>query len=176
MIIIIEGPDCAGKTSLSKHIQEQFKIKSFKESLSYSDRLKPEYDGFEHYKKLSTDFINANDHCVIDRFHIGEAVNPIIRKDGRRPLDVSCLQEIEDILVKKAILINCAPSKEFIEKTFKERGEDVAKKEDIQYLLYLYKLFFNISSLRTKYEFNLENDSQYKNIDSFLAPMFMIMR
>lgn len=176
MIIILEGPDCAGKSSLAQHICEKFKFESFKETLSYADRLKPEYNGYNHYLQLSEYIVGSGKNYVVDRFHIGEVVNPIVRKDGRKPLTVTEIINIENALTKKTLIINCAPSEEFIKKAFRERGEEVAKEEDIKYLLYLYQLFFYISNLPTKYEFNLEKDSDYKIIDAFLASMIAVLK
>jgi hypothetical protein len=169
MIILVEGPDCAGKSTLVKHLSAKFHFNEYKESLSYKDRLLPSYNGYDHYMSLTKTLLEDKKNYIIDRFHIGEVVNPIIRKDGRNPLSVSQMIDIEKKLGRETMIINCAPSEEFIKKAFKERGEEVAKEEDIKYLLHLYQLFFYVSSIPTKYEYSLEKDPNYTVIDAFIA-------
>ena len=142
MIILLEGPDCAGKTTLARHIEKKFGFSYFKESLSYQERLSFGYDSFVHYEdtiKQIRDYIkNQKKYVVCDRFHLGEIVNPIIRKDGRRPLTHFEIKQLEkDFLRDSCLLISCLPPISFMKEKYATRGEDVASVYDIQYLLYM---------------------------------------
>lgn len=167
--ILIESHDGAGKTSLAEYISKTFNLDIYKESLSYQDRLKPEYNGYTHYKKLVK---TLPKNIVIDRLHIGEAVNPIIRKDGRKPLTLEQIHDIETSIKERTLLITCLTDERVVENTFKTRGEDVAKAEDIKYLAYLYHHFHQLSSIKNKIVFNYLEDMSYqkikKQIEDFL--------
>lgn len=167
--ILIESHDGAGKTSLAEYISKTFDLDIYKESLSYQDRLKSDYDGYTHYKKLVK---TLPKNAVIDRLHIGEAVNPIIRKDGRKPLTLSQIHDIEREIKERTLLITCLTDEKTVENTFKTRGEDVAKVEDIKYLAYLYRHFHDLSSIENKIVFNYLEDMDYvkikKQIGDFL--------
>lgn len=166
-LIICEGVDASGKSTLVEHLKKR-DYEYFKESLAYKDRLSPGYDGYLHYFQTVSNLSQTRNKFVCDRLYIGEAVNPIIRKDGRKPLTTKEIHEIEKPIIDSALLITTKPSTLFVETAFKVRGEDVAKIEDIPYLLYLYEHFHDLSSLKHKYIFNVEKDMNYKKIDEYL--------
>lgn len=168
--IIIEGCDGNGKSSLVEWISKTYDYKLYKEQMMYKDRLAVSYNGYFYYKDLVKNLPNSS---VIDRFHIGEAVNPIVRKDGRNPLTLSQIHEIEKEIKNQTLLITCITDIEVVKKTFETRGEDVAKIEDIKYLNYLYGHFHQLSSIRDKVIFDYMQDKNYDNIkktiDQFIA-------
>lgn len=169
MVIIIEGCDATGKTSLAKHIEQKFSFLYYKEPLSYQERLSPSYNSFNHYFELADYLIKRHENFICDRLHLGDAVNPIVRKDGRTPLSLEQIKEIEfPFNENNCILILSSTSLNFIINGFKSRGEDVAQEKDIKYLQYLYNLFFNLSTIKNKYIFNVENDSDYSKIDKYI--------
>lgn len=168
MLLIIEGMDGSAKSTLCKAISKSFGFEYYKESLSYQERLKPLYNGGEYYKNLSNELLSLNKDLVIDRFHLGEIVNPIIRKDGRTPLSMEDFRNVEDLLSPHSTLILCDTSVNFIENVFSHRGEEVADKTDIQYLKYMYSAFFKASRIRSKRIFDVEKDTNYENIFKYL--------
>ena len=174
--ILIESHDGAGKSSLADFISKTFNLDIYKESLSYRDRLKADYDGYIHYKNLIK---TLPKNVVIDRLHIGEAVNPIIRKDGRKPLTIDQIHDIEDPIKNQTLMITCLVDEHTVANTFRTRGEDVAKIEDIQYLAYLYRHFHNLSSIKNKIIFNYLEDMNYikikKQIEDFLKEPLQTM-
>lgn len=168
MLLIAEGMDGTAKSTLCKSISKTFGFEYYKESLSYQERLKPLYNGGEHYLKLTNELLSENKNFVIDRFHLGEIVNPIIRKDGRNPLSMDVVRKIEETLSPHSVLILCDTSVNFIQNVFSHRGEDVANVSDIQYLKYLYYSFFKSSKIRSKRIFDVEKDTNYENIFKYL--------
>jgi thymidylate kinase len=159
--IICEGCDGNGKSSLVEWISKTYGYKLYKEQMMYKDRLASNYNGYFYYKDLVK---NLPNNSVIDRFHIGEAVNPIIRKDGRNPLTMDQIISIEEEIKNQTFLITCITEEEVVKKTFETRGEDVAKIEDIKYLNYLYGHFHNLSSIKNKFIFDYMKDKNYDNI------------
>lgn len=163
--IICEGSDGAGKSSLVEWICKTYHYKFYKEQMMYKDRLSVSYNGYFYYKDLVK---KLPENIVIDRFHIGEAVNPIVRKDGRNPLTLNQIHEIEKPIKVQTLLITCITDEDVVADTFKTRGEDVAKIEDIKYLNYLYNHFHDLTSIENKIIFNYLNDKNYDKIKSVI--------
>jgi thymidylate kinase len=166
MIIITEGADGTSKTTLCKHIEATFGLQYYKESLSYSERLKPTYNPLQHYTKLINEIQDKN--IVIDRFHLGELVNPVIRKDGRIPFSKNQIKILEEPIKKKSILILCDTSVNFSQNIFDHRGEDVANIEDIPYLKSMFRLAFDISTITKKRIFDVEKDTNFLEINKYI--------
>ena len=78
-VIIVEGPDGSGKTTLIKNLQNRFVIKNLK-----AKRHGPPVDAedlYERTKDLLMEATHSNVNCIIDRFGlIGEQIyGPICR-------------------------------------------------------------------------------------------------
>ena len=76
MIIILEGPNGVGKSSLAKNLSALLGIPYRKEN-------KPDRPGFQYYLERA----KTLDDVILDRFHLGERVYPQIKQDGRVPLE-----------------------------------------------------------------------------------------
>lgn len=106
MIIIVEGIDRVGKTTLCNMIEEQTGIKVFKNESFYGKRL-----GAETEIELMNELVNfidcVNCDIVLDRFHLSEYVYGVCNR-GYNNLDV---MEIDEALSKKdCILIYVRPT------------------------------------------------------------------
>lgn len=120
-MIIIEGCDATGKSTLAKWLANELNFEYFKDGFH---RL-----GVEYYINNS---LNKSTNIVSDRFHLGEYVYPVIKKDGRKPLELWEQWMIENILLsKKSMLILCHTSVSNIYRNFDVRGEDFITKENI---------------------------------------------
>ena len=120
-MIIIEGCDATGKSTLAKWLANELNFEYFKDGFH---RL-----GVEYYINNS---LNKSTNIVSDRFHLGEYVYPIIKKDGRKPLELWEQWMIENILLsKKSMLILCHTSVSNIYRNFDVRGEDFITKENV---------------------------------------------
>ena len=127
MLLITEGIDGTGKTTLSEYLSNQLKLR-------YNKENKPEKEGFPYYLSKS---LKLKDYSITDRFHIGEAVYPKVKNDGRKPLEVWQQQMIERVLLSRgAMIIYCCSSKEQIEKVYKERGENYVTIDEYPFLNY----------------------------------------
>ena len=112
MHIIIEGPDCSGKTTLAKQLSQELEFTYRHEGPPPLDmNLKDYYCGT---------LAMLNEPTVIDRFAIGERVyGPILRgKDGLGELG---LQKVQQVIISLSVFqITCLPPhhalwKEFVE-------------------------------------------------------------
>ena len=172
MIIIVEGTDGTGKSTLCKKIAEQYNISYYKEKLSYEERLSSDYDGFTHYFKLVNMIYHSKEKMVCDRLHLGEFVNPIIYKDGRKPLTIKEISEIEFPIQDEAILISTTSSDNFIRNSLSVRGDDVAKVENIKYMKFLYEHVSQLSSIKNKINWDPLEDINYNKIFQKLDVFF----
>lgn len=158
-LIIVEAPDCCGKTTLAKLLHEKLKY-------HYIHEGKPPYNGLLYYKDkavaIKQNFEWYGSRFVLDRFHLGEYVNPIIMNDGRVPLTAQQMADIENLLPNPTILIYPRPSEEFVRKAFVTRGEKVAKLDQIPDLLKMYDAAFEMSSIRHKIRINTEDDPDWQ--------------
>lgn len=136
MIIIIEGPNGVGKTTLCNTLLKEYNLKYIK--------LPIPKNGVYDYIKWSIQLNN----CLIDRFHLGEYVYPILMKDGRIPLTIWQQHLVEYILkLKNTILIYCNTDYNFKLFTFKTRGEDFVNESQIIEESNLFDITFNNSIL-----------------------------
>jgi adenylate kinase family enzyme len=164
MLIIIEGSDGCGKTSLVKKISEKYGIKPYKESLTYHERLLPKYDGYKHYFELLEMLRFSDQDHVCDRLHLGDFVNPLIYKDGRDPLTIEQIKEIEFSIKEHSILIGAIADPNFIRDSLSIRGDDVAEPKNIKYMNYLYKMAFDFSTIKNKILWDVSQDKNYIKI------------
>ena len=126
-VIILEGCDKTGKTTLAKRLSEVTGYNIIKCSA-------PEGDPYiEYVSKL----FNV-DNVIFDRFCYGELVyGPIYRKKSQLS-DVQ-LYNIELLLqARDAQLIYCYADQDFIVEKFKTEDETFAKEEDINQILLRY--------------------------------------
>jgi adenylate kinase family enzyme len=168
VLIIVEGADGSGKTTLVKEISKKFNFEYYKESLTYAQRLSSDYDGYKHYFELLEVLRFSNKNYVCDRLHLGDFVNPLIYKDGRDPLTFEQIEQIEFGIKENAILVGAIADKNFIRDSLSIRGDDVAEPQNIKYMNYLYKLAFDLSSIKNKILWDVSVDKNYLKIFSEL--------
>lgn len=119
-MIIVEGTDGVGKTTLCKKIANKLHLKYVKIPRHTGD---PEVDGFKFYMQQVEELPVA---CVVDRFHLGEYVYPrLYKNDLREPLTIWQLHAIERTLMARgAMLIYVSAKPEWIIENKLQRGEN----------------------------------------------------
>lgn len=140
MLVIIEGENKCGKTTLAKHIEKEHGFRYIKVS-------QPGEKGpYREYMDL-LDSLKPGEHAVIDRFHIGEEVyGPLYR--GKSGLIREQFGEIDKRIDKSnGILIHCFDSYENIAKRFEEENEEFADKSKIQKTLDLFDIVIKRSRI-----------------------------
>lgn len=136
-MVIIEGCDGVGKSTLAKRLNKLLNFFYFKDS--YHE------DGLKRYLNLTT---TLSPFTIADRFHLGEVVYPIIKNDGRKALLEHEQHMIERCLQSQPhLLIYCETTVDNIEKAFKVRGEDFITVEQIPAVLQAYNMSFERSIL-----------------------------
>jgi len=132
MIIILEGSDKTGKSTLAKYIRAKY-------DFDYIKCSRPKGDPYIEYMEILQKIATTGGNWVIDRFLIGESVyGPIYR--GESKLDDVKIRNIElKALSLNPLLIYCYDDVKNIKKRFKELKEDFAKTKDIEKILELYE-------------------------------------
>jgi len=133
MVIIIEGENKCGKTTLSKYIEKEHGFKYIKCSQPKEGGPYKEYS--EIIDELSKE---PKENYIIDRFHLGEEVYGKIYR-GRSGLTQEQFQDIEKRLNSlNTILIYCYDTEKNIARRFYDDNEEWAEEGKIQEVLDLY--------------------------------------
>jgi hypothetical protein len=147
-MIIVEGCNGAGKSTLIETL-----LKEFPEYIKFKDSR--HFDGIQYYINKSLDF---DRNTIFDRFHLGETVYPILKEDGRDPLDDWQQRLIEMILISRgAVLIYCEVSDHQTEEVYRTRGEDFITLEQSSDEKKLFQYLFK-KSILPKLKFNWQNE------------------
>jgi thymidylate kinase len=158
MLIIIEGVDKTGKTTLTEYLLKKLP-KAY--MIKYGDRpkdgsyLEREKVRLAHWKMLDVYNYSFKD-CVLilDRFFPSEIVY-----SHKRGYDASKDKEYIEMknLIEKAgdvIFIHCKTDPEQIAKKFLEDGEDYAKVDEIKQLISRYDEYLgSINSIKIPYDY-----------------------
>jgi hypothetical protein len=182
MIIIFEGPNGVGKTTIAKNVSDIYNLNYIKES-------KP-VGGYKYYIKRSLE----EKDCVFDRFHLGEFVYPSLMNDEREIMNDWQQHLIERILqIKNALLIYCDSTYENKKNIFLTRGEEYVSIDKIEDESLLFKEcversilnrihidplsnnYENLYNFIEKYNNNLDkNFIKYESIGCFYNPIMLI--
>lgn len=116
MIVIIEGIDRVGKTTLANVINKTFKIPIFKQNriggnLLMSDNVMTINYGTMLGQINFWNWDNFNDNLILDRFHWTEAVYSLIERNNDKPMQY--VQTIESYMarrINKYLIIQVMPT------------------------------------------------------------------
>ena len=125
MIVILEGPDGSGKTTLAKELQERFGLRYHHEGPPPAN-IPPLY----HYARVLEDYRGSD--VVIDRFALGERIyGPIIRgKDGLGPEGWKLIRR--QIAAAGAIEVLCLPDYLTVRENWSKRSAtELLKKTEL---------------------------------------------
>lgn len=124
MIIILEGPDGSGKTTLAKQLSRQT-------GYPYEHRSKPENE--EEKAKMMIEYLQmckSRQNLIVDRCWYSEMVYGKVMRD-QSYIDYTQMYELERMLAKGgAIIIYCTASKAALWMRATQRGEDYITSRD----------------------------------------------
>ena len=134
MIIILEGPDLAGKSTLAQQYAETVKRFDITPHHIHRGPLKPDRDPFEEYTLTDHEKFLAKDpdHClIVDRWYPSEMVyGPIFRKGTRVSLR-DAIELASRIPMEDARFRLLLPPVNLLIHRYEERGDDFIKKRHI---------------------------------------------
>ncbi len=118
-MIIVEGADGTGKTTLCKKLAKEMNLEYLKIPRHKND---DELNGFKFYLEKASSILT---NTVVDRFHIGEMIYPrLYENDFRQPLLMWQQHAIERILnIRGAMLIYVNANYDFIEQNYNKRKD-----------------------------------------------------
>ena len=126
MIIILEGPDGAGKTTLSDKLRQILQ----QDRMTHVIKHGP-YKGLHAedlckiYFRSMSQALTYNDHVILDRAWLSEPVYGNVYRNGQCRVDMPRWRMLERVALSRgAIVIHCQPSFELCEQTFTSRAKD----------------------------------------------------
>lgn len=122
-LLIVEGPDGAGKTTLIKSITAKTKA-----TVIHFDKPKPDEDSFLMYLRVMVDALrDENEVLIMDRAWYSEIVyHAIMRPDTAELLDKEQIitLELAALQLYQPLVIRCTAAFEVLRKRCDTRGED----------------------------------------------------
>jgi len=165
-VVILEGPDGGGKTTLAKHFESI--------GFTYLHEGPPPLscDLIDYYKMRLYQALIHDVDCVFDRLHLGETIYGSIMRNNDR-LGLNGVNLFERVARSKAVFqYLCLPSQPTLEANFKEK---IKEKDDYV------KSWSNFFAIRDRYDevnaifkwpiYNYEIDSPDKIAEYIVNPV-----
>lgn len=131
-MIILEGVDCTGKTSVANAIRDVLTRRELGVMMLKRGKPEPDANPLDEYAgPISTYPMNRHDNLVCDRWHVGEEVYGPLYRGGSR-VNRAKRAFIDMLLASRgALLVHVTASHDMIVKRHAERGEDFLKVTDV---------------------------------------------
>jgi hypothetical protein len=137
MLIILEGVDGAGKSTLATAIVEKIQALFPEDSVEYLHASQIKGTVYEEYAEPLNDYHpGTGRHIVIDRWHVGERIyGPLYRDSSAFDKAPGSFAWIELFLASKgARLWNVTQDLEVLQKRLADRGEDFLEERHVDYV------------------------------------------
>jgi hypothetical protein len=135
MLIILEGVDGAGKSTLASAIIEKIQKLHPEDTVEYLHASQIKGTVYEEYVEPLSDYQpGSGRHIVIDRWHVGERIyGPLYRDSSAFDAAIGSFAWIELFLASKgARLWNVTQELEVLQKRLAERGEDFLEDRHVE--------------------------------------------
>lgn len=155
MIIIVEGIDRVGKTTLVNKLQKRLNLSIYKHKNTVIDY--DQMDNINETDKLLqlVDVCNCcNSSIIFDRFHLSETIYGILNRNYIVHKAINNFHLVDDALANNAILILVQPTS--IERSSLEHGSN----------LYYHNMMFNAFFDRSKIQYKF--CCNYINMDKII--------
>jgi len=140
LLITIEGPDCGGKSTLTRQLLEAAEARGWLGQRVHKGPPAPDVDPFTEYETALDveplrSLVDGYDTLVVmDRWHVGEAIyGPLWR--GHSRLTRAGLAHVEAALdAVGAIRVMCLPPYHELQARFLTRGDDLTKLDELPHI------------------------------------------
>lgn len=141
MLIILEGPDCAGKSTLAQRTVTQLTVRYPNARIQLLHRGPPKEHPLDEYVTPLLDYRPGREHHIVcDRWHLGELVYP--RLTGRPTKMDDAVAAYVDVFLRSrgAAVFVLNPTVASLETRYDERGDAVATRPDLARQSYWFTL------------------------------------
>lgn len=147
MIIIVEGIDRVGKTTLCQKISETIKLPIYKHIGDFKyDKMDNDNETDKMLQILEICRL-SDTYIIFDRFHLTDYIYGVLERNYSLDKALKNFVQIEEFLNKmsnKVILILMQPTD--VKKSSEEHGKDLSKHKDMFFDLY------KMSKIKNKYQ------------------------
>lgn len=154
MLIILEGPDGAGKTHLAQRLVTHLALTEHDGTVTMLKAGPPTRHPLDEYVNPLLEYVpSGSDHIICDRWHVGEWVYPRVKGRPTR-MDPAVLHYVELFLESKgAVTVIVNPPAHTLQRRVVERGDDYVRVGELPALHEAYQIR-NLPVLRTlRYSF-----------------------
>ncbi len=124
MLIIVEGPDGVGKSTLVERLASRLRLRLPTDTVEVLHRGVPTSHALDEYETPLLSYRpGAGRHVICDRWHLGELVYPVIHRRGST-LDDATLWHITAFLRSRgALVVSVDRGDDYVLDTYSERGD-----------------------------------------------------
>jgi thymidylate kinase len=145
MILILEGPDGAGKTTLAEALRHRFQDKGMVHIVKHGPYtgVEPEHLCRIYFRSMSP-ALTFDDVVIMDRSWLSEPIYGEVYRNGANRIDVERKRMLERVALSRgAVVIHCQPDFETCVEAFEKRiGEEYL--DDISQLEAVYNEYESI--------------------------------
>ena len=168
MIIILEGPDGAGKTTLAEALRQRLQQSHMTQIVKHGPytNLVPE-ELCKIFFRSMTQALTYNDHVIMDRSWLSEHIYGNVYRGGNVRVDLPRKRMLERVaLARGAVVVHCQPSFDLCAATFTSRSDD----EYLDNVDQLRQVYDEYESLKLHTSLPvIHYDYQYDEVDDLLA-------
>jgi len=171
MIVILEGPDGAGKSTLAEQLRKELE----RDRTTHVVRHGP-YNGVgaqdlcRIFFRTMASALTYDDHIIMDRSWVSEPIYAEVYRNGNNRVDLQRRRMLERVaLARGGVVVHCQPAFELCEKAFLSR-KDVEYLDNVEQLQKVYSEYMSMgqnSALPL-----LHYDYEHDNVDDLLDSIF----
>lgn len=126
MLVILEGADCSGKSTLASKLARAIEHNLPEHTVTILHKGPPELHPLDEYEvPLFSYRPNMGQHIICDRWHMGESVYPTILKRPTQLNDGTRLHIEMFLRARGAIVVHVAADDHVLEQCISRRGDDL---------------------------------------------------
>lgn len=171
MIVILEGPDGAGKSTLAEQLRKEFE----RDRITHVTKHGP-YNGVDAadlcriFFRAMTSALTYDEHLIMDRSWISEPIYADVYRNGVNRVDLQRRRMLERVALSRGgVIVHCQPAFELCEKAFLSR-KDAEYLDTTQQLQKVYSEYMSMgqnSALPL-----LHYDYEHDNVDDLVDDIF----
>lgn len=123
MIIILEGPDGGGKTTLAERLRQFFGTHRMAHVMKHGPYIGMSTEDLcKTYFRSMTQALTYDDHVIMDRSWLSEPIYGTVYRNGANRVDLPRRRMLERVALSRgAVVVHCQPDLSLCVDTFKQR-------------------------------------------------------